>query len=396
MNIIFADLQERHHHLPLTFTRHSASLRVGINTLAEKWKMMLKGDFSYLATDYLQALYSLRIAGENLLINPLALPSKSLLNAIHYLDAGSTLEQNGQWLAARLSADEVAQYRETGAMPGDSVHFDEELRYLAFPWVLFSENATEIATDYAAITKGRKSAQAHESCTLLGNDIFIEEGAEVVNCSLNAMSGPIYIGKGAKVLDGAFIRGPFALCENATVNMGAKIRDASTVGPHCKVGGEINNSILMGYSNKGHDGFMGNSVIGEWCNLGADTNVSNLKNNYGNIKTWQYKSERYYDTKRQFCGLIMGDHSKCGINTMFNTGTVVGVSANIFGADFPPKFIPSFSWGGKQGMLTYDFDKACETAQRMMERRGKSLSHEARAVLKEVFDFDEQYRNQEI
>jgi UDP-N-acetylglucosamine diphosphorylase/glucosamine-1-phosphate N-acetyltransferase len=243
------------------------------------------------------------------------------------------------------------------------------------------------------LTKGRKSQPLNNSCRNIGKGkIFIEEGASANDTTFNTTTGCIYIGKDAEVMEGSVVRGPFALCEHSVLKMSSKIYGATTIGPHSKVGGEVNNSVVFGYSNKAHDGFLGNSVIGEWCNLGADTNNSNLKNNYANVKLWNYSGENFIDTGLQFCGLIMGDHSKCGINTMFNTGTVAGVSSNIFGSGFPRNFIPSFSWGGAQGFTTYRFEHAIETAQLVMQRRNTELTDNDKDILKYIFDNDEKFR----
>ncbi|MEO1714969.1 MAG: glucose-1-phosphate thymidylyltransferase, partial [Bacteroidota bacterium] len=262
---------------------------------------------------------------------------------------------------------------------------------------IFSQNGAALRSDYEKLTRNRLSEALPESNTLIGpkNQLFIEPGASVEGAILNTKTGPIYIGKDAAVMEGAIIRGPFALGNNGVVKLGAKVYGPTTIGPFAKIGGEVNNSVLFGYSNKGHDGFLGNSVIGEWCNLGADTNNSNLKNNYAEVRAWNYKLEGFIPTGLQFCGLIMGDHSKCGINTMFNTGTVVGVSANIFGAGFPRNFVPSFTWGGPSGMSTYRVKKAFETAERVMVRRKKELDKVERDILEHVFRISSTYRRWE-
>lgn len=369
MNIVFGDVDTRANLLPLTFTRPTSALRCGIMTLSEKWQHFLSGTVGHCTAGYLQAAFPHEVKAENLLINPLVFPTKDLAQTIDGLKRGHKLVYNNIWIAARVNSEQLEAYAENGILDLEPLEYESDLTHIEFPWNLFQQNGKQIKADYELLTAGKTSASAHESATIIGNAVFIEEGAKVINCSLNSLDGPVYIGKNATVQDGAFIKGPFALCEGATVNMGAKIRDGSTIGPHCKVGGEVNNSILIGYSNKGHDGFMGNSVLGEWCNLGADTNTSNLKNNYSNVRAWSYAANKSVDTESQFCGLIMGDHSKCGINTMFNTGTVVGVGANIFGGDFPPKMIPSFSWGGSTGFEVYRFDKAMDVAEKVMARR---------------------------
>ncbi|MGB0850797.1 MAG: glucose-1-phosphate thymidylyltransferase, partial [Bacteroidia bacterium] len=261
-----------------------------------------------------------------------------------------------------------------------------------FTYDIFSKNGYQINEDFNLITTGRKSQTLSTSNTLIGENIFVEEGADVEAAVLNSKNGPIYIGKNATIMEGALIKGPFALGSSATIKMGAKIYGDTSVGPSCKVGGEVSNTLFYGNSNKGHDGFLGNSVIGEWCNLGADTNSSNLKNNYAQVKLWNYTKSRFVNSGLQFCGLIMADHSKCGINTMFNTGTVVGVSANIFGASFPRNFIPSFTWGGATGFATYSLGKAFETARIVMSRRQQELNETEKEILKNVHEISSTHR----
>lgn len=386
MNLVFVDINSRQNLLPLTYTKPTSQLRCGILSLEEKWKFYLHGEFSHLTADYLQDKYPLKLKDDNWVINPLAMPNKKLIEEIHHLDQGTALYKDKLLVAARISESGLKAWQGGIEPTLELSELKPELNVIEFPWHLFQNNKEQIQHDYELLTKGRSSSTIHESTTLIGSQIFIEEGAQVINCSLNALDGPIYIGKNASVLDGAFIRGPFALCEGATVNMGAKIRDGSTIGPYSKVGGEINNSILIGYSNKGHDGFLGNSVLGEWCNLGADTNTSNLKNNYSNVRVHNISQKKAINTGSQFCGLIMGDHSKCGINTMFNTGTVVGVSANIYGGEFPPKYIPSFAWGGANGFVEFKLEKALEVAARVMVRRKKELDDIEKGILNTIFE----------
>jgi UDP-N-acetylglucosamine diphosphorylase/glucosamine-1-phosphate N-acetyltransferase len=277
----------------------------------------------------------------------------------------------------------------------EAIEYDDEVLKLEHTWDIFSKNGQAIEDDFELLTKGRRSQQIPSSNNVIsGEYIFIEEGAKLEFATLNASSGPIYIGKDAEIMEGSMIRGPFALCEHATVKLGAKIYGPTTVGPHSKVGGEVNNSVIFGYSNKGHDGFLGNSVLGEWCNLGADTNNSNLKNNYAEVRLWDYNTETFAKTGLQFCGLMMGDHSKCGINTMFNTGTVVGVSANIFGSGFPRNFVPSFSWGGNGGFTTYLTNKAFEVAEVVMSRRDIELTDIDKAILEHVFEVTKKFRRE--
>lgn len=395
MKIVFSDISSRENLLPLTFTRHASDLRVGILTLGEKWCKRLHAESSHVAVPYLQEKYPFQPDSENILVNPLVLPTDDLVAAIKSLKSADLLVKDDVWIAALLNEEQLTDYQLNGHLPSQRHEFETTADVIQHPWNLFQFNDQEIRNDYALICEGRASAQSGDDATLKGDDIFIEEGAQLESCILNAKSGPIYIGRNAKVEDGAIIQGPFALCDNATVNPGAKIRGASTIGPHSKVGGEVGNSILIGYSNKGHDGYMGNSVLGEWCNLGADTNTSNLKNNYGSVKAWNYPKGQAIDTQTQFCGLVMGDHSKCSINTMFNTGTVVGVSANIFGAGFPPKFIPSFSWGGAESpFVTYQIDKALATAKTVTQRRKRELTDVERQILVHVFNDTKTHRNE--
>lgn len=380
--ILFDDPSIRQDLSPLTLTRPVAEVRVGILTITEKWEKHLGTKASFHTDNYLSSKYSLKSSQDNFLINGAVCPDDQLVKSIKALKKEEALAYNGILIAAQTS-----QTSFNGIKVMDYAH---EITLIDQVWKIFQHNGAQIKMDFALLTKGRKSSGLNDSHTILygklDKDVFIEEGASVKAAVLNAEHGPIYIGKNAQVQEGALIRGPFALCEGSTVNMGAKIRGDSTVGPFSKVGGEISNAVLFGYSNKGHDGFLGNSVIGEWCNLGADTNTSNLKNNYENVKIWNYKKGGFKDTGLQFCGLIMGDHSKCGINTMFNTGTVVGVACNIFGDGFPRTFIPSFAWGGAAGFSTFQLNKMLDTAEKVCERRGKLLAEADRKILQHLFE----------
>ena len=393
MNLVFVDINSRQNLLPLTYTKPTSQLRCGILSLEEKWKFYLHGEFSHLTADYLQDKYPIKLKDDNWVINPLAMPNKKLIEEIHHLDQGTALYKDKLLIAARISESELKAWQGGIEPTLELSELKPELNVIEFPWHLFQNNKEQIQHDYELLTKGRSSSTIHESTTLIGSQIFIEEGAKLPFCTLNASDGPIYIGKNSEIMEGSLIRGPFAICENSIVKMGAKIYGSTTIGPYCKVGGEVSNSVFFGYSNKGHDGFLGNSVIGEWCNLGADTNTSNLKNNYANVKLWNYESESFINTNLQFCGLVLGDHSKCGINTMFNTGTVVGVFANIFGSGFPRNFVPSFSWGGNKGFSTYLTKKAFEVASIVMERRGCEFSDKDAEILKEVFEISKKYRS---
>ena len=348
-NVILFDSDARENLLPLTYTRPVAKLRLGILTISEKWKKWLNAEVSYITQDYLTKKYPIKISEDNFVINGSVLPSDWLFRLVEQLEFNEALLQNGELIAARLNESQFEHLihdEEIEELQGFDV---EETPFIKISnlYDLFTKNDQAIREDFKLLTKGRESQAISDTNKIIGaENIFIEEGASVECAILNADEGPIYIGKNARVMEGVMIRGPFALCDHSTVKMGAKVYGATTVGPHSKIGGEVSNSILTGYSNKSHDGYLGNSVLGEWCNIGADSNTSNLKNNYAEVKLWNYESERFLPTGQQFCGLFLADHSKCGINTMFNTGTVVGVSANIFGSGFPRNFIPSFSWGG--------------------------------------------------
>jgi len=379
--------------LPLTFTRPVCEIRAGILTISEKWQKFLKSPISYLTQDYLQIKYGLITAEENILINGSLIPDNEIVDAINNLELNEAIIANNIILAIKLDKKKAATFHFKQTEPGKVKEYTSSYNKINWPWEIFKNNEGFIREDFKIITEGRVSAAINPSNNIAGvENIFVEEGAKIEFASLNATTGPIYIGKDAEIMEGSLVRGPFALCEHSTLKMGAKIYGPTTIGPHAKVGGEVNNSVIFGYSNKAHDGFLGNSVIGEWCNLGADTNNSNLKNNYAEVRLWNYESSRFIKTGLQFCGLIMGDHSKCAINTMFNTGTVVGVNANIFGEGFPRNFIPSFSWGGAHGFTVYGIDKAFEVAEIVMSRRGVTLDDKEKQILRYVFEKTSKYR----
>lgn len=358
---------------PLTLTRPLGDLRIGILTNAERWKMWLpEAEIGFDTEEYLSEKYP--ALGGAIAVNAAVIPNEAMVQAVRRLKGNEELVAQGKWLA-RMGTGEVFVELE-GEMPV----------ILERRWDLYLKNAEVLTSDFRVLTKGRKSAALSPTNTVIGDRdlIFLEEGARVEASVFNTTTGPVYIGKNAEIMEGCLVRGPLALCEDSGLKMGAKVYGATTLGPHCKVGGEVNNCIFQAYSNKGHDGFLGNSVIGEWCNLGADTNTSNLKNNYGRVKTYNYKTRSQEQTDIQFMGLVMGDHSKCGINTMFNTATVVGVMSNIFGAGFPDKYIPSFSWGTDGSH--FDFDKALESAGNMMSRRNRSLSEAEIGILRHIAD----------
>ncbi|HPK10438.1 MAG TPA: GlmU family protein [Saprospiraceae bacterium] len=400
-NLIFFDDDNWKALLPLTYTRPICELRIGILTIKEKWEALLHGKGSYITQDYLSEKFGLIIEDDNYLINSTLLPNPELLELIYKLEINEVLTYNDELLVGRLSKNQMnnlGKGYEGEKLAGiDISNRPEIIKNISKPHHIFSCNASEIERDFELLTKNRTSQPIPDHVLVLGDrsKIFIEEGAIIHNHSLNATKGSIYIGKNAELMEGSMLQGPISIGEGSTVKMGAKMYGETTIGPHCKVGGEVGNSVLMGYSNKGHDGYLGNSVLGEWCNLGADTNNSNLKNNYSEVKLWSYDTEKFELTGLQFCGLIMGDHSKTGINTMFNTGTVVGVSANIFGDGYPRNFIPSFSWGGSSGFKTYKVEQMLDVAATVMKRRSIDLEEMDKKILEYVYYHSAIYRTWE-
>lgn len=406
--IFFDDPQTRESLKPFTLTRPVANLRVGILTIAEKWQYYLSENtsatpHSFLTEPYLSGKFETSIQADNLLIDGAICPDIQLAAAIQALSPNSILLHEQKIIAARLNDDQlqnIVALLQQDAYAQLATVLQEQTAQLAstvytpaftqirYNWDIFRQNGQQIAADYEQITAGRTSAGIQDPHTIVYHpeNVFVEEGATIRAAVINAEGGPVYIGKNATIHESAVIIGPFAMLESAHVNIGSKIREATTLGPHCKVGGEVKNSVFYANSNKGHEGFIGNAVIGEWCNFGADSNCSNLKNNYKNIDIYHYGKKDYISTGDIFCGLMMGDHSKCGINTMFNTGTVVGVSCNIFGADYPPKFLPSFTWGGIQQAQIYQLDKALEVAETVIKRRGIAISQQDVAILRHVYE----------
>jgi UDP-N-acetylglucosamine diphosphorylase/glucosamine-1-phosphate N-acetyltransferase len=397
MNLIFFDDVAVENLLPLTFTRPTAEVRCGILTIKEKWLQLFETNaYSYFAKEYLSQKYPLVIEEDNLLINGSVCPFPEHFAEIKSLDRRQQLVYEDKVLAIRMTGEELRQIiRHREEKPHHRLFENADIHKIRSQtkpiiigqlWDIFSKNGEALTLDFQQITKGRESAPLSETNQVAGgHQVFLEQGAKVEFSIINALAGPVYIGKNAEVMEGSMIRGPFALCEGAALKMGAKIYGPTTIGPHSKVGGEVNNSVIFGFSNKAHDGFLGNSVLGEWCNLGADTNNSNLKNNYGEVKIYSHVSHDNIKTGLQFCGLIMGDHSKSGINTMFNTGTVVGVNANIFGGGFPPKFIPSFSWGGADSVTEFSLEKAIGVASKVWERRGMLFDLEEQKIFSSIF-----------
>ena len=390
MNYILYDGSVRNALLPFTYTKPVADLRIGILTIRQKWEKHLGFTTTTLTEEYLEEKYPMVEMAKNVMINASFLPTTSLVEIINGLKENQAVYNNNEVIAFYTTENQ----EEVNFEAYDKIEFKDDVLQICNTWDLFSLNDAAIRLDFDLITEGRDSKPIPKGVNYLNKeDIFIEEGAEVLFSTLNASTGPIYIGKDALIMEGSLVRGPFSLGNDAVLKMGAKIYGATTVGPNCKVGGEVNNSVIMGNSNKGHEGYLGNSVLGEWCNIGADSNNSNLKNNYAEVKLWSYETERFAKTGLQFCGLMMGDHSKCAINTMFNTGTVVGVSANIYGSNFPRNFIPSFSWGGAAGFSEYQVSKAIETASLVFARKGLEFDVQEQRILQHVFELTSKYRN---
>lgn len=425
MVIQFIEPQDIENLYPLTLTRPAANLRCGILTVAEKWMHDMEIDeknTGYITRKYLQTpggpFAEININGPCYYVNGSVLPNPFIVERVKALTLGETLYHKGQFVASfgqkpnHLDASEEAidaitsfpsphflsqegqnsdnSSQNIGNNNNNNNHavleYNERLDWINRPNHIFLFNGQEIINDFNRITLGRQSTQPSLSNRILGNHpIFIEEGAKVECAILNASEGPIYIGKNAEIMEGCLVRGPLALCEGAVLKMGTKAYSNTTLGPYSVAGGEISNVVFWGFSNKGHDGFLGNAVLGEWCNIGADTNASNLKNTYDEVKIWNYKTLKFEKSGQQFCGLIMGDHSKCGINTMFNTGTVVGVACNLFGASFPRQFVPDFSWGGAQGFVTHKLEAVHKTAALVMPRRKRVYGHFEKEVMEAVF-----------
>ncbi len=391
MQLVLRDFNEWDTLLPLTYTRSVADIRIGILTLKDKWEKRLQSPAAVLTRDYLQEKYPvLANASDTLVINAAVLPTPEYTAAILALKPSEALYYRELPVAFRTAgspaADEYTAFHIR--------HIDSPIRHIRYPWDIFAYNAEELSADFELLTRHKESQSLSDSNRVIGDPekVFLAPGAKVEASVLTTSAGPIYLAADSEVMEGCLIRGGLALGEGAQLKMGTRIYGATTIGPQCRVGGEVSNSVIFGYSNKAHDGFLGNSVIGEWCNLGADTNNSNLKNNYGIVRVWSECEERYIPTGLQFCGLIMGDHSKSGINTMFNTGTVAGVYANIFGGGFPDKFIPSFSWGGASGLETFELEKAAEVAERVMARRKIPFSAHDRRIMRHIFKLTSRFR----
>ncbi|HAJ98756.1 MAG TPA: glucose-1-phosphate thymidylyltransferase [Bacteroidales bacterium] len=392
MNYILFSDNARNQMLPFTFTRPLADIRLGIFTIRQRWEMYLGSKTSTLTQDYLSRRFPLVKGIDNTLINASILPDAKLIAAIQALLPNQTLVQNELLIAYRVGENDMEgdHVGSDGFENIEPVEYAETLSRVSHLMDIVNLINNSINHDYALITKGRTSMPIPEHVRVIApENVFVEEGAKLEMAMINASEGPVYLGKKSHVMDGAILRGPLVLCDNSTIKLGAKIYGNTVIGPHCKVGGEVSDSLFFGYSNKGHDGFLGHSVIGEWCNIGADTNTSNLKNNYSAVRLWSYVENGFTNTRQTFCGTFMGDYAKCGINTMFNTGTVVGVGAQIFGAGYMKNYIPSFTFGGPSGYSTVDIEKVLATERLTHARRGLELSAEEEEILRSLYHQDQ-------
>ena len=398
-HVILFDSEVREQLLPLTFTRPVGALRVGALTIQEKWKQWLNAKVSFITQDYLASKFPIEYGDENIVINGSVMPSDRLIRLIRQMEFNEAYLKGEELIVAKLDREQLEKLIHDEDIDQLHVYDIEDTPFLKIdhPWDIFLQNAAALEEDIQLLTQGRESQPISDSNRIIGDPsrIFLEEGAVVEGASLNVLDGPIYVGKNAEIMEGSLIRGGLALGEHAQVKMGTRLYGSNTFGPWSRVGGEVHNSVIQGHSNKAHEGFLGNSVIGEWCNIGADTNTSNLKNTYEEVRIWNYPAGQFLTAGIQFCGVIMGDHAKVGINSMLNTGTVIGVGANIFGAGFPRAFVPSFSWGGAAGFTTFQLDKAFETAEAMMQRRGKEFDISERLILLRTFEDSSKYRNWE-
>lgn len=378
---ILFDTPERDLLYPFSHTRPIAAIKVGLLSIREKWERWLNTTpISYFTMDHLQAKYPLIKAPKSaltILLNGHLLPSAPLLEAIRLLEPGQELYKDGRLLVKVISGEDFFS-----PSTSERVNFEGDIVRIDLPWHIFQFNDQAIRDDFALLTAGRVSEPVSATNKTFNTDnIFIEPGAVVECCVLNAATGPIYIGPNAQVMEGSMIRGPFGLGESSVVKMGSRIYGATSVGDRCVVGGEIKNTVFFDHSNKGHDGYLGDAVIGEWCNLGAHTCCSNMKNNAREVRIWMEARQEAWSAGPK-CGVLMGDYSRCSINTMFNTGTVIGVSCNVFGSNFPPKFMPSFSWGGTD---RYRLDEALRDAAAWMQLKGQTLTESDTQILTYVF-----------
>lgn len=400
-NVILFDDENWSALLPLTYAKPIGELRVGILSIRQKWERLLHAEVSYITQDYLSVKYPFKLEDDNYIINSSVLPMPFIVERIKELELNSAIVWGDKLIASRIDREHFEGMKNNTydhELTGIDISIvDEVLVEIKRPYDIVKCNRIAIELDFELLSSDRDS-QTLPSGNRYTNpeNIFLESGAKIQNSILNASEGPIYIAEGAEIMDGSVIKGPFAMLEGSVVKMGAKIYGPTTLGPFTKVGGEVGKTVFQGYSNKAHDGYLGDSVIGEWCNLGAGTNASNLKNNYSVVKTYNYVSESFESSESQFCGLIMGDHVKCGIGCMFNTGTVVGFGANVFGSGFPAKFIPGFSWGATAGYDTYDLDKFLEVASVVMKRRAKHLTEADKDIIRHIFHYSARFRDWEV
>ncbi len=384
--ILFDEINVRTNLLPLTFMRPVCEIRIGILTIREKWEQRLNTKTSTLTESYLTKKYPVVKEKDNILINGSVCPTDEIIKMVENLKVNQTIISGDTIIAWHVSEEDLGLVGEHASAEMEDIAVKEPPIKINNTWDIFAKNELALDDDFAFITKGRTSELLSATNRVIGKGkVFLEKGAIVECAILNTTHGPVYVGKNAEIMEGSVIRGPVAVCDNAQVKMSAKIYGPTTIGPYSRVGGEVNNSVIFGYSNKAHDGFLGHSVIAEWCNLGADTNTSNLKNTYDSVRLWSYHKQTFVNTDLQFCGLIMGDHSKCAIDTMFNTGTVVGVNANIFGAGFQRNFIPSFTWGGSEGRSNYNLDKALAVAEAVYKRRSLPFTETEKDLLSGVY-----------
>ncbi len=395
MQINLFDTARAAYLLPFTHTRPAADIRCGILTMRERWERYLQATASgSITTALLSKVFPAHYGDDNLYLNGNIFANVPLAIVVSNLNPGQALIQEETVIAIRTEQQLDYEAINKGSLKDfEPVCYKEAIIALKNVWDIFVLNDYALRADFELLTHNKISAPIPEGIRVIGDpkNLFLSESAKIYDGVINTSTGPVFIDEDAEVMEGVMLRGPLYLGKHGAIKMGAKIYGATTIGHGSKVGGEISNTVFFDYANKGHDGFLGNAVIGSWCNLGADTNSSNLKNNYDEVSIWSEHENRMIKTGLQFCGLLMGDHSKCGINTMFNTGTVVGVSCNIYGGDFPDKFIPSFSWGGKNDRTSYQFDKAIDTAKRMMARRSMEPSAEEIELLKYICKNSQQY-----
>jgi len=385
-NFILFDDNSRVSLRPLTFFRPVSAIRCGILTISEKWKFHLQHPVSFLTEIYLQEKFPLKVGTDNFLINGSIFPNHDLVEEIISLDKDTTLLSDNVVVALHLTSENLKHFRQGKTPDLKSREVKSAFIKINNTWDIFCQNKNAIIEDFKLVTAGRKSASLSPTNQVLGTNLFIEEAASVECSTINTLNGPVYIGKNVEVMPGCHIEGPAALCEHSVLKMGTLLYKATTIGPWCKAGGEISNSVLFSYSSKAHDGFLGNSVIAEWCNLGAGTTTSNLKNNYEAVKQWNYGDSKFVNTGLQFCGLVLGDHCKTGISSMFNSGTTAGVCSNIFGVNYQRNFIPSFVWGGTSGFRKHKLNEAMDTAKAVYARRNLPFDSAEENIFRYVFE----------